>query len=304
MPDQTKSGWEKADIILKPLVGLLTAIIIGALGFYGSRFLENRQLIESKTRLYAELMSKREEADSSLRKEMFNSIINTFLTQDTAGPEKKVLALELLTYNFHEALDLGPLFKHVQREIYYDKNSDDNNTREIYLNRMKSVAIEVTGKQIAILEESGGKLDGTVDFDELNDRPEGIKVIHGTLPAYQQAKDDSNKPLRKRDFKVEVLYANLKRKEIRVKLEVRSPKGNEGAVDILYSVFWVGFFDFPMIDNTRLSDGDRCAVVLRKFQPSSAEITLVYFPGSRASLKEKPYYDEVIDELLRLKTQR
>lgn len=101
-----------------------------------------------------------------------------------------------------------------------------------------------------------------------------------------------------------MLYSNLKRKEIRVKLEVRSPKENEGAVDILYSVFWVGFFDFPMIDNTRLSDGDRCAVVLRKFQPSSAEITLVYFPGSRASLKEKPYYDEVIDDLLRLKTQR
>jgi hypothetical protein len=27
--------------------------------------------------------------------------------------------------------------------------------------------------------------------------------------------------------------------------------------------------------------------------------TLTYFPGSRASLKDKPYYDEVIEQLLR-----
>jgi hypothetical protein len=30
----------------------------------------------------------------------------------------------------------------------------------------------------------------------------------------------------------------------------------------------------------------------------SADITLVLFPGSYASLKEKPYYDEVIQSIL------
>jgi hypothetical protein len=54
-----------------------------------------------------------------------------------------------------------------------------------------------------------------------------------------------------------------------------------------------------MLDNTRLPHGRRCAVVLRNFGDDSAELTLVYFPGSRSGLKEKPYYDEVIDELLK-----
>jgi hypothetical protein len=56
-----------------------------------------------------------------------------------------------------------------------------------------------------------------------------------------------------------------------------------------------------MIDNTRLSHDQRCAVVLNEFDPVSkfAEATVVYFPGDRASLKEKPYYDEVLHTLRR-----
>ncbi|MBI3988141.1 MAG: hypothetical protein HY347_00845, partial [candidate division NC10 bacterium] len=63
--------------------------------------------------------------------------------------------------------------------------------------------------------------------------------------------------------------------------------------------FWVGFFDFPMIDNTRLSHDQRCAIVLTAFGGSSADITAIYFPGSYASLKEKPYYQEVVQNLLK-----
>ena len=67
--------------------------------------------------------------------------------------------------------------------------------------------------------------------------------------------------------------------------------------------FTVGFFDFPMIDNTRLSHDQRCAVVLTDFyKPDStnpiANITLLAFPGSHASLKEKPYYEEIVHHLL------
>jgi hypothetical protein len=75
----------------------------------------------------------------------------------------------------------------------------------------------------------------------------------------------------------------------------------EGVADEIYSVFWAGFFDFPMVDNVRLSNGDRCAIVLRRFQSSSAEITLVYFPATRSSVKDKPYYDEVLSALLQSK---
>ena len=53
-----------------------------------------------------------------------------------------------------------------------------------------------------------------------------------------------------------------------------------------------------MLDNSRLSDDQRFAVMLDEFDESSALITLVYFPGHYASLKEKPYYDDIVKRLL------
>jgi hypothetical protein len=52
-----------------------------------------------------------------------------------------------------------------------------------------------------------------------------------------------------------------------------------------------------MIDNTRLSNDQRVAVVLTDMNPAGASLSLVYFPGSRASLREKPYYEEILKKL-------
>jgi hypothetical protein len=296
MPGKERDGWDKLDIILKPMGGLFTGLAIALVGFLGSQYLNQREAAETNVRLYAQLMSSREAADTALRQNMFNSIIGTFLTPTSAGDqqfEQKVLNLELLAYNFHEALDLAPLFKHVHRKI-----ADSKTTKaEQYRDRIERVAAEVASKQIAALEEVGGKLDGTIDFEELRSKPEGIDVIDGELTLRPAGTEESDMTLHKRHFRVRALYPNRERREIRVQLEITTPRKED--TEFVHSVFWLGFFDFPIIDNTRLSHGQRCAVVLRKFQESSAEITLVYFPGSRASLKEKPYYDEVIQDLLR-----
>ena len=287
MADIDKTKWDKADIILKPVGGLLTALAVAGVGFFGSQYLSRRQDAETNVRLYSELMSKREEADSALRKDMFNSIIATFLEPKSAGPEQKVLQLEMLAYNFHESIDLGPLFKDVYRAIVSSQTLVD---KQVLLDRMTKVARDVTERQIAVLEEAGGKLDGFIDLDELKSSPGGIKIIDDSVTIGSYSKDDSGKHEKK--IRVEVLSVDRTRKEVRLRLDVRT----HDRVDA-NSVFWVGFYDFPMIDNTRLSEGQRCAVVLRAFEEESAEVTLVYFPNSRASLKEKPYYDEVISDL-------
>lgn len=61
--------------------------------------------------------------------------------------------------------------------------------------------------------------------------------------------------------------------------------------------FTVGFYDFPVIDNTRLPTGVRCASTLANFSTMSADVVTVCFPGEYASLKDRPYYDEVIQKL-------
>src|SRR5262249_33452164 len=87
-----------------------------------------------------------EEADTSLRKEMFNSIIKDFLmiekTEPSKQPDKMMLGLELLAYNFHDSLDLGPLFKDVYRHLY--KNSLPEKNKQ-YLDRLAKVTRDVIG---------------------------------------------------------------------------------------------------------------------------------------------------------------
>jgi hypothetical protein len=292
---EKKSGWDKAAIVLQAATGLSVALV----GILGAQFLDRMQTKETNVRVYADLMSKREEADSSLRKDMFESIIKTFLEPRSSGPEQKVLGLELLAYNFHESLDLSPLFRHVYKQI-------DPRTREgkECLDRLEKVATEVSGKQIATLEEAGGKLDGYVVFDDIDKNLEKrVPVMEGLLTMRSQDSSDLAPALRKRYFRVDALWVDRERRGLRLKLQVKTPGATglerQDDIDDVDTTVWVGFFDFPVIDNTRLAHGQRCAIAFNDFKPSRAHITLVYFPGSRASLKEKPYYEEIVDSLNR-----
>jgi len=289
-----KDAWDKWDIVLKPVGGFLTALSVAIVGYLGSQYLNRQQANETNVRLYADLMSKRESSDSGLRKEMFNQIITTFLSRkqgDPAAPEDQVLALELLTYNFHEALDLSPLFEHVRsRIVSTGAGAPLAGARDVALyNRLKRVALEVTGKQIATLEDAGVvRRNLLLLFEELDQHPEGIKLLEETLAL------ESSDGVRRRRFTLWALAVAPDRREVKIRLEVWPVNENHAEADATFSV---SFFDFPMINNTRLSHGDRVAVVIENLSGDSAKIALVYFPGSRASLKDKPFYDEVIEEL-------
>jgi hypothetical protein len=225
-------------------------------------------------------MSSREQAESGLRKDMFLSIIQTFLRPEASGIEAKLLNLEMLAYNFHESLNLKPLFSHIDRQIVASSGAEKAN----YLARLNQVAAEITNRQLVLLEQVGNKFSRTVDFEKFRASPGGLDLdpekllVQGT----------------EREFMMSVLEYDKEGRELVVQLGVRTPK-NSSAVQ--RRTFHVGFYDFPMIDNTRLSDDQRAAVVLNHVNEESADLTLVYFPGSYASLREKVSYDEVIERL-------
>src|SRR5262249_53551568 len=221
--------------------------------------------------------------------------------------ESDVLKLELLAYNFHDSLDLGPLFKQVYLRI--DAEVRNKEEKKAYLDRMQRVAAVVTGRQVSALREPGHAEERPVDLQVLDKHPEGVVLYEGDmkmpLPGRQnqtEAPEKTDIDHQPRHFVVELLKADPKTREINVRLRV-SPLGSSDITEHaeVDKPFWVGFFDFPMIDNTRLSHDQRCAVVLNEFDPQSkfAQVTVVYFPGDRASLKEKPYYDEVLHSLRR-----
>jgi hypothetical protein len=100
-----------------------------------------------------------------------------------------------------------------------------------------------------------------------------------------------------RNFKLEVLDADPKSEGLQIRVTVRTGQGDR--VETTSTEFWLDYFDFPMIDNTRLPHDQRF-VVLNNFDASggSADITLAFFPGKYTGLREKPYYDEVLTKLL------
>src|SRR3954462_9904306 len=104
-----KDFWDKVDVILRPLNGLLTATAVALLGYYTSSIVRQQETRDSNERVYTQLMSSREQADSGLRKDMFLSIIQIFQRPDQIALEAKMLNLEMLAYNFHESLNLKPL---------------------------------------------------------------------------------------------------------------------------------------------------------------------------------------------------
>ena len=170
MPDETPDFWKKLQILLAPVGGLLTAISVAVIGSWGAYILNKKQESDTRSKVFAELMSQREQAESVLRKDMFGSIFESFLKATTPSTDIKVLNMELLAYNFHESLNLKPLFSHLRRQIGTPK--DD--VTKAYLNRLEKVASNVTHKQMLVLEEDGQSFDTTIDFKELREHPENL----------------------------------------------------------------------------------------------------------------------------------
>lgn len=286
-----KDYWDKADIIFKGVGSLVTPVVVVLVGFLLSNYLKDAQEADTDIRLYAELMSKREEADTSLRKEMFNSIITNFLKRDTSDLDQGVTNLELLAYNFHDSLDLGPLFKAMDRDLNDPHNTLEQAQREQLKERLKKVTTEITERQISVLSQSSRKFDVHVELEKVRQAKGSVRVLDETIEIAPEDKSSGDSP-RTQYVTIEALKENTDRREIKIRLIIRDEQRNL----VAHRVFWVGFFDFPMIDNIRLRDY-RCAVVLTYFDGATAQLIFVHFPGSRASLKEKPYYEEVIDQL-------
>jgi hypothetical protein len=300
-PRPRRDGWDKAAIVLQPVGGLLTALAVAVLGFWTSSWLRDReareaalrermQTSETNSRLYSELTSKREESESALRKDMFTSIINSFLGGGASSLEQKVLNLELLVYNFHESLNLKPLFLHLARLVR------ESPQRAEYQSRLNRVAEEVAKKQMLVIEEGGATFDFSVDGKALAligpDGESRVPFLSRDLVVDGVA----------RNFKVEVLDFDKAGEQVDLRVTVRTaePTGAE----TISTEFWLGHFDFPMIDNTRLPHDQRLAVVLNAFDPAGAraDLTLAFFPGKYAGLREKPYYEEILAKLLAINT--
>jgi hypothetical protein len=278
-----KSQSGKTDLIDKLVVPLSTAATVTALGFFTSQYLSEQQALEARTQLYTQLMSQREQSDSAMRKDMFRTIFEGFLQRADRSLDEQVLNLELLAYNFRESLNLKPLFIYLSKRIVASKDRD----KAGFMERLERVAREVTRKQLLILEGAGQGFDRTIDLQEL--RGSGGITLESPPLVVEGVE---------RDVRVVVLEANARTRELKLRLEIFTRTDGENDSNARINEFWLSYFDFPMIDNTRLLHDQRIAVVLNSFDAYAADITVTCFPGAYASLKEKPYIQDLVNRLI------
>jgi hypothetical protein len=305
----------RLDLLKAVAMPMVTLVV----GYLFNESLNSRQIRENNVRLYTEMMGRREQADSDLRKDMFKSILDTFMKKDPKlSPEEnlnlEVLNLELLAYNFHESLDIGPLFKHVRRRIPEAKEGHYADM----LSRLESVAVEVNERQLTVLSDAGSVERGGAPLQEGSDDQTFLRFGPHTVsdpntkPGEGVSRlclsmDSADGVRHYRQFKLEVFEYDLQSREAHMRLYASKvlsrPDCERADLDQVANReidtnFWVGLFDFPMIDNTRLSHGERCAVALTVLTPHAVQMAVAYFPSSRASMKDKPYYDELMHDLV------
>src|SRR3989442_2489435 len=237
MPDRPRDAWDKTAIFLRPLGGAMTAVAVTIVGVMGSQVLDRRQSLDTNARLYSELMSRREEAESNLRKDMCVSIIQNFLRPGSNDLDSKVLNLELLAYNFHDSLNLKPLFMDMQMRLA--ASSDPN--KKAYLARVNRVARDIAARQLFSLEGHGKSFRRTVDLEELKAAGKAGLPLEGEKIAIDG---------KACDVELRVLGRDDVLQQLLMRLEVKAPEGSDQPDTRV--TFNVGFFDFPMIDNTRL----------------------------------------------------
>lgn len=343
-----KDVWDKIEILSRPIIASLTAIVIGTIGYFGQNTITELSSQEQNARLYTELLSRREEAESSLRKDMFKEIMSGFFTkietkdkskdkikeQNLEGIEeykddikdnlsKKILKLEMLALNFGDSLSIGPLFTELSSDIERVLRANGNMIEDWktvaghYQKRLRSLAKRLASRQLATISSGSNSSDKNefkitvkteiVEMPDDDEDPES-KIFYWMSEEDQNVVDEDKLKLDGviRFFEITLSNADLENYTVSVNikiLEIPKDKSNKkdnslrGPEIVAHENFKLDFFNFPLIDNTRLSHNHRFALVIEDFDSNTIELKGVLFPGVYASQREKPFLNEAINDL-------
>lgn len=228
---------------------------------------KNRQ-----SQLYVQIMSQREQSDSALRERMFNALISSYFGKEVStDPEKQIMFLNLLTLNFQEFFDAKPLFEDLDGKLTGESRR-----------KLQKIAREVADRQINMLNKPDQEPIELMLCGEAEDdcRNTVAFSLNGLQRAYR--------------FNVELLDVGTSAVSVRV-----SP-AQEGAqpesFDFKPIEFEVSYYDTPFMNNTRLTDGSRFAITLKNSDPAAkmAVLKIVTFPEEFMSLRDRPYFDEIL----------
>ncbi len=246
---------------------------------------------EQQFRLHVEMLSKREEADTAVRRGLFDRLLGSYLDPGSKNVEDRLVALAMLTFNFHDSLILSPLFWELDRLI---AAKPDPKYRAELREALDGIAQYAKRKQASVLEIDGEKRQFAVKFDDIRDNANSPA---GRTFVLRRLREDG-RPMTHGEtigLTLDVLKHDAVHRRLLVTASVH---GVEGAGTL--PTFWVDPYDMPLLNFTRLSPTERFSVLLESYdaQNQQATLWLVYFPSTRTGAKDRPYIDDLMKQLL------
>ncbi|MEM7223153.1 MAG: hypothetical protein AAF495_09260 [Pseudomonadota bacterium] len=249
----------------------------------------------------------------------------------------QLLKLELLAMNFSDSLSLSPLFLKLDRELdqlaaRLGDFPDDQEDGELLGSmewqvvalekRLEKLASRLSKQQIAAIK-SGKTLTFDLNIplevaggDDGFLWPDDLFADEGENGAGDEAFESSDTLIEAnsvrdcqdviRRFEFRFTMPDKVKRTVRVELNIEkiAASGTNGQSGDPFNPstvtqdFELDFFNFPMVDNTRLSDDQRFALILTDFDERYITATALCFPGTYSSVRDRPFLNEVIEGLL------
>jgi len=284
-----------------------------------------------RAKVYMQVMSEREKADTAIRQEMFKTLLTNYLgrfedkkdaTESEESFRKRIMFLNLLTLNFQEYLNARPLFEDVYQRLEKAEERDrkDGKAYKIWGELQKDlfrVARNAASGQAAMLTRSGlsrtfnltkGKavcirLYSVENLVELTDKFEKQPLLDRKTESCSDASVQDSRRMDKGFPAIDVELEEVNESGVRVKVTPYQESFRNGTLNFVQSLkpikFEVSFFDLPYMDNTRLFDGSRFALLLSYVdkKEETAEINAIIFKGEFMSLRDRPFFEEMLQKL-------
>lgn len=339
------------DRVARLATPVVSGLLIALIAFMGNRTITNYTSRQENARLITQLQIQREQAESDLRRDVFDQAIGALLSEKEMGSgsdvslSKRLLKLELLAHNFGDSLSLAPLFVEFDLDLENLENAAGRNIDEKIRiselrDRLRSLAKRLASQQLSSLEQHGMVFDIKARLEPGGNKYVGRSVEfswpHDAAIEWVGAPDDH--PAEFRVAMTQLLDAEIRRlgvmpfdnieRHYRVVLGDLDPVRRTVSVTLeicwedvetdqeddetvrrtcpsddpqISRPFTLDHFNFPKIDNTRLSDNQRFAMVLENYETmgDNPEIVIaaVIFPSEHSSLRDRPSMEEAVELL-------
>lgn len=254
---------------------------------------------ESRLRLYTELVNKREESDTNLRREIFSKLMEKYLDPSHADLDRRLTVLELLTQNFNESLNLSPLFWQLDRQI-----AESASQRDPLRAQLMRIADSVKQRQFDVLQVYGGGGEA----DPVSKLPADKPILDRDLVLELPLPDGGKRSIGchfivealeagegNRSVQVRVQSTPLEQRRVQDQTIAESPTCGGGFAR--QWMFSVDPFDFPLVNYTRMSADERFAIFYTPHEGGLYSFKFIYFPSSVGGVRDKPFIADVMNKL-------